>query len=122
MDLSSARIGSYGPQITCDGRPRCPLFLGTARLVSFPDHLALSGPGGSNDGLRDGPEREQTGSSEEQRAARTTIVGDLRTVRANPGRDPSTKRPTRPPNSRDGAVRDAAFRTKTSRRWATLRF
>ena len=64
--------------------------------------------------------REQTSSSEEQRAARTTIAGDLRTFRANLGRDPSTKRPTRPPNSRDRAVRDAAFRTKTSRRWATL--
>jgi hypothetical protein len=64
--------------------------------------------------------REQTGSFDEQRAARTTIAGDLRTFRAKLARDPSTKRPTRPPNSRVGAVRDAAFRTKTSRRWATL--
>ena len=35
---------------------------------------------------------------------RTTIAGDLRTFRANPGGYPSTIRPTRPPNSRDGAV------------------
>ena len=42
------------------------------------------------------------------------ITGALRTRRANPGGDPSTKRPTRPPNSRDGAGRDAAFRTNTT--------
>jgi len=40
--------------------------------------------------------RKQTGSSEEQRAARTTIAGDLRTFRANPGRGPSTKAPRDP--------------------------
>jgi len=40
---------------------------------------------------------------------RTTIAGALRILWANPGGDPSTMRPTRHPNSRDGARRDAAF-------------
>ena len=46
------------------------------------------------------------------RGRRLTIAGELRTFRANPGGDPSTKCPTRPPNSRDGEVCDAVFRTK----------
>jgi len=49
-----------------------------------------------------------------------TIAGVLQTFRVNHGGDLSTKCPTRPPNSRDGAVCDAALQNKTSRRWGTL--
>ena len=71
----------------------------------------------------DGPETRPDGRvrrSAPDTGRRTIIAGTLWTRWANPGGDPSTKRPTRPPNSRDGATRDAAFRTNTSRRWATL--
>jgi len=53
---------------------------------------------------------------------RTIIVSALRTRRANPGGDPSAKRPMRLLNSREGAGRDAAFRRNTSRRWQPFAF
>jgi len=112
----SAKIGSEGSQITCAGRSppfvlrNCP-----SGRVSGPSRRPSSDPHWSG-------KRQMVRSVNATRLAvpmnegrRTTIAGELRTLRANPGGDPSTNRPTRPPNSRDCAVCDAEFRTKTSR-------
>ena len=47
------------------------------------------------------------------------VAGLLRTRRMSFGRDPSTTGVRRPPNSRDGARRDAAFQR---RRWSPCAF
>ena len=94
---------------------RRPLFFETARLVLFPDHLEdrrQTPPGPENARWSVNATRLAVPTNE---GRRTTIADELRTLRAYPGGDPSTNRPTRPPNSRDGAVCDAASRTKTSR-------
>ena len=73
-----------------------------SRLVAFPYDLSFSGPEGPADA--DGPRGDKR--------RWTTIAGALWTRRANRGGDPSTMGPTPTPNPRDGAGRDAAFRTK----------
>ena len=93
----------------------------TDRLVAFPDHLAsiFRARGGLTTVCETVQKSDQAVGSDEQRAA-----DDHHKCFADPPGQSWRKsinqvRSARPSNSRDGAGRDAAFRTNNRRRWAT---